>query len=134
MKERCFRKENISYSLYGGRGITVCEEWVKSFMAFREWAQKNGYAENLSIDRTDSNGNYCPENCRWVTAKEQSNNTRRNVFITYKEKTMTVSEWAEITGIKKETLADRKRRGWSDSDCIEIPVVKGNNQKTKHNN
>lgn len=134
MKERCFRKENISYSLYGGRGITVCEEWVKSFMAFREWALKNGYAENLSIDRTDSNGNYCPENCRWVTAKEQSNNTRRNVFITYKEKTMTVSEWAEITGIKKETLADRKRRGWSDSDCIEIPVVKGNNQKTKHNN
>lgn len=103
-------------------------------MAFREWALKNGYAENLSIDRTDSNGNYCPENCRWVTAKEQSNNTRRNVFITYKEKTMTVSEWAEITGIKKETLADRKRRGWSDSDCIEIPVVKGNNQKTKHNN
>lgn len=134
MKERCFRKENISYPLYGGRGITVCEEWAKSFMAFREWALKNGYAENLSIDRTDSNGNYCPENCRWVTAKEQSNNTRRNVFITYKEKTMTVSEWAEITGIKKETLADRKRRGWSDSDCIEIPVVKGNNQKTKHNN
>lgn len=134
MKERCFRKENISYPFYGGRGITVCKEWAKSFIAFRGWALKNGYAENLSIDRMDSNGNYCPENCRWVTAKQQSNNTRRNVFITYKGKTKTVSEWAEITGIKKETLADRKRRGWSDSDCIEIPVVKGNNQKTKHNN
>ena len=126
MKGRCYSKTSSVYNIYGARGITVCDEWKNDFLAFRKWALENGYDENAkrmdcTLDRINVDGNYCPENCRWVDIKTQANNRRTNVFITYNEETHTISEWAEITGIKPLTLASRKRKGCSDKDCIEIP-------------
>lgn len=76
MKQRCYNEKNISYKYYGGKGIEICSEWLRSFKSFYDWAMENGYEENLSIDRIDSNSGYFPRNCRWVTLEE---NGRRGI-------------------------------------------------------
>lgn len=114
MKARCYNPNHNFYERYGGRGISICEEWLHDFKAFKAWALRSGYSDELSIDRIDVNGNYTPFNCRWVNAKVQANNTSRNHFITYNGETKTLSEWAESLGINKNTLHVRiDVRGWS---------------------
>lgn len=101
MKYRCNKKDHKSYEYYGGRGIEVCKEWLKSYEIFKEWAIKNGYNETLTLDRIDVNGNYEPNNCRWATFKEQGRNRRNNKLMLFDGKVLTQSEICEITGLSK---------------------------------
>ena len=78
MKSRCMNKNSIDYKNYGGRGITICPEWTENFIVFRDWALNNGYAKGLQINRIENNGNYEPNNCNWVTQKENLRNKRNN--------------------------------------------------------
>lgn len=106
MINRCNNEKDKSYNYYGGRGITVCDEWRK-FEPFCDWVMANGYNDSLTIERNDVNGNYEPTNCRWATRKEQANNTRRNHLITYNGKSQTISQWAEEYNMKYSTLSSR---------------------------
>lgn len=94
MKVRCSNKNRENYKIYGGRGISVCKEWIDSFSSFREWAEAHGYEKGLQIDRIDVNGNYEPANCRWVTPKVNGNNRRDNVLLTAFGETMTMKMWS----------------------------------------
>lgn len=103
MHRRCYGEKTKAYPYYGGRGITVCPEW-HDFAKFREWAIGNGYADNLTIDRIDVNGDYAPSNCRWTTQKQQANNRRNNHRIRYNEEEHTISEWADIMSVNQVRL------------------------------
>jgi hypothetical protein len=104
MRARCLNKNSKSYARYGGRGITVCEEW-SDYQIFRIRAFENGYAKGLSIDRIDVNGNYCPENCRWADDFQQAVNTSRNIFATVSGVTKSLSEWERALGIYSGSLS-----------------------------
>lgn len=103
MKRRCYGENVAAYKDYGGRGISVCEEW-HDFETFRSWAISSGYKEHLTIDRIDVNGNYEPENCRWATVKQQANNRRSNHLIECNGEIHTVSEWADLLDVDQRKL------------------------------
>lgn len=109
MKARCYNQNTKAYKHYGGRGITICDEWLgeNGFVKFYDWSIKNGYSENLSIDRIDVNGNYEPSNCRWADAKTQSINKRNKITIYYGGEEKTLVELSEEFEINYETLRHR---------------------------
>lgn len=104
MKDRCGNPRTPGYRNYGERGITVCNSWIESFENFYAWAMSNGYKDGLTLDREDNNGNYNPNNCRWVTHQVQCNNTRRTRRITAKGETMSIAQWARRFGIHPTTI------------------------------
>lgn len=117
---RCYNPKNQWYHRYGARGITVCDEWRESPIPFCEWAVNSGYKKGVSLDRIDNNGNYSPENCRWVDFEYQSNNTCRNLFITLNGKRQTAGQWDKEFGLKPSTMASRVRHGYYDRRGIDI--------------
>ena len=112
MRRRCNDPTNKRYEQYGGRGIKVCSEWDE-YLPFRSWAMSSGYSEELTIDRIDIDGDYCPENCRWADSYMQANNMTTNRNITYNGETHTMSEWAREFGITYGAMNHRIQRGWS---------------------
>lgn len=125
IKQRCYNPNTKRYKHYGGRGVTMCEEWKNNFLAFYEWAMENGYNDSLTIDRIDVNGNYESSNCRWATYKEQANNKRNRKTFSHNGKKHTLAEWSEITGIKVQTIWARLKSGWSIEDALTVKPVVG---------
>lgn len=127
MKTRCYNPNTKAYHHYGGRGISICDEWLgeNGFMNFYDWAMENGYSDNLSIDRIDVNGNYEPNNCRWATQETQTRNKRNNLIIEYKGVSKTLVEWSEEIGISYSILNDRiTMLGWDTKKAFTTPVKK----------
>ena len=126
MRLRCYDEKNIAYHRYGGRGITICDEWKNDVKAFYDWATANGYKDSLTIDRINNDGNYCPENCRWATVKEQASNRRSNILVTHNGKTQTMKKWANEVGTPyKVVWARMQKLGWSAERALTDPVKKG---------
>ena len=124
MKQRCYNSKMPNFKSYGARGIAVCDEWRNDSQSFYEWAILNGYKEELTLDRIDNSGNYEPSNCRWVTAKEQSNHRSNNIILSFNGENHTISEWSEITGIKQHVIRNRLIRGWSIENVLTRKVGK----------
>lgn len=127
MKARCYNKNSIEYKNYGARGIKICEEWLNNFLNFYDWAIANGYDENTehgkcTIDRIDVNGDYCPNNCRFVSNLIQQRNKRNNRFIEYKGIKLCVADWEKRLNFSQGTIKTRIKNGWSIKQIIETPI------------
>lgn len=124
MKKRCYLPSMPTYKHYGGRGITVCEEWLgnNGLQNFYDWAMANGYTDDLTIDRIDVNGNYEPNNCRWVTMKVQANNKRNNRYLEVDGDTVTMSELSEASGIPYSSLWRRIEKGMDIKEASLTPI------------
>lgn len=118
MLDRCYLDKHTYYKHYGGRGIIICDEWKNDVVNFYNWAINNGYQDNLTIDRKDNNGNYEPNNCKWSTIKEQHNNTSRNHYVTYLNKTQTVAQWSEELNINYRFLLKKINKGLTIEEII----------------
>lgn len=122
IKERCYKKYHKSYHMYGGRGVAVCDEWLdkdNGFDNFYSWSIENGYQKDLTIDRINNDGNYEPDNCRWVDMVTQANNRRDNVIIEYEGQSHSIAEWARIKGLERKTLEWRFREGWTGDELFQ---------------
>lgn len=117
VKDRCLYPKSHAWNAYGGRGIRICDEWL-NIVTFYNWAINNGYQDNLTIDRINHNGNYEPNNCRWITIKEQQRNKRNNHFITYNNETHCIGEWEEITNLP---IRNRLSKGWTIEKAFTTP-------------
>jgi hypothetical protein len=119
MLARCGNPKNAAYSRYGGRGITVCERW-RDFQNF--FADMGEAPSGLTLERTDNDLGYSPENCRWATRTEQARNRRSNTKLTLNGKTLTICEWEAECGISQDQISLRLRRGWSIERALTVPL------------
>ena len=123
MRRRCQATYRTDYPRYGGRGIKVCKEWSIDFMSFYNWSIKHGYSSSLSIDRINVNGDYCPENCRWVTDDVQANNKTNNIYLDYKGEKVTLKQACDKEGQNyKDVLSRIKRNNWPIEKALYTPI------------
>lgn len=120
IKRRCYNLRCSKYKYYGGRGITVCDRWLRSYENFLE-DMGRAPSPDHSIDRINNDGNYEPLNCQWATMQEQNNNRRCSRYLTHDNQTRTLSEWSRFTGINSKTLHKRLKNGWSVEKAITTP-------------
>jgi len=129
MLTRCENPEMHAFDRYGGRGIKVCDRWHDFELFYDDMGPRPG--DSYSLDRIDNNGDYCPDNCRWATKKQQSRNRCNNRIIEADGERRCISEWASIVGIKQGTLTQRLNRGWTAEEAMTIPVDLGNRWKRR---
>ena len=130
MRQRCNNRRSHDYIWYGADGIRICKEW-SDFSNFRNWAVNSGYQKGLTIDRIDVNGDYCPENCRWVTIQEQQKNKRNVLRFQYSGSNYTVETFCKEFHISMQMFYDRKRKGWSLGEIATTPKVKAGGYREK---
>lgn len=132
MRNRCNNPKDKRYAQYGGRGIKVCDEWNNDYEPFAKWSRENGYSEELSIDRIDNDGNYCPDNCRWADDKTQQRNKSTNHYVEIDGEKKALSEWCEIYGADYSIVHSRiTYRHWEPKRALETPSGgKGANGQT----
>lgn len=123
MVQRCCNPKNRAYRRYGGRGIVICDEWRNDPTAFIQWSLANGHAPGLTIDRKDNEQGYSPENCRWVTAKENNRNRSSNLIIEIFGERKCLAEWAEDPRClpRLSSLQERIAKGWSPELALTTP-------------
>ena len=121
IRARCYNKKRSSYPHYGGRGITVCPRWRESFEAFYEDMGPRP-SPNHSINRIDNDGPYSPDNCEWANDKEQANNRRDNINVTFNGLTLNITQWGKKLGISRTLIGNRLRDGWTVEDALTRPV------------
>lgn len=122
MKNRCYNPNVRSYERYGGKGITICPEWLDSFECFYKWAVGHGYSDDLTLDRIENDKGYSPDNCRWATFKTQRQNSSNLHLVTHCGVTLPLDEWSRRVGINPKTVRDRLKRGWSYERALTVPV------------
>ena len=121
MKSRCHNPIDKRYADWGGRGISVCKDWLDDPNSFSRWAVENGYKPGLTIDRINNDGNYCPDNCRWITISENNQNRRSSRYYTYDGKTMNIQQWCNEYGISRSMLNKRLSMGWDFEKALTTP-------------
>lgn len=127
MKKRCLTPNCDRYKDYGGRGITICHDWLLSFDNFAVWAKENGYVAGLTIERKNVDGNYDPENCEWITLKQQARNKRETINVEYQGEKKTLIEWCEELCLEYDTMHDRIiTRGWDIEKAFTTPSQQEN--------
>lgn len=124
IKSRCLNPKNGAYRRYGGRGITICAEWM-AFEPFREWAMAHGYRDDLTIERKDNDGPYAPENCTWISHADQARNTRKAQRVWLNGRGMTLRQWAQTAGIPWATFQARLKVGMSLEEALIAPAHRG---------
>jgi hypothetical protein len=121
--QRCYNAKDKGYKNWGGRGITVCDEWRTNAASFYNWALSSGYKQGLSLDRINNDGPYSPENCRWATQKEQCNNRRNSKLLTLNGVSQSPALWAKELKVNVATIYSRIYQNWTDEEILTIPIT-----------